>query len=275
MPEGRSHIAVGLSLVGLLVLAALCAPVLATHCPYAADPEKSLLAPGSQHLFGTDRLGRDIFSRVIFGSRASLAVGGLSVLMAVGIGTAVGAAAGYYGGVTDALLMRLADVLLSFPSFFLVLLLVSLFEPQFWLVVAVIGGTGWPATARLVRGEFLRLRETDFAAAARLSGASDSRVIIRHLLPNALGPILVSATVSVPAAILTEAGLGFLGLGVQPPVPTWGNMLRDAQNYIRHAWWYATFPGLFIFTSVFSFYLLSEAIREALNPPSRHKKSYA
>jgi peptide/nickel transport system permease protein len=172
-------------------------------------------------------------------------------------------------------MMRLADIFLSFPALFLVLLLVSLFEPQFWLVVAVIGGTGWPATARLVRAEFLCLRETDFAAAARLSGASNSRIILRHLLPNALGPVLVSATVSVPAAILTEAGLGFFGLGIQPPAPTWGNMLREAQNYIRHAWWYATFPGLFIFITVFSFHLLGEGLQRVLNPRLRQRQRHA
>lgn len=275
MQEESGSIVFGLGLVCLLLLTALFAPFLATHCPHSADPKNSLMGPGAQHLFGTDRLGRDIFSRVIFGSRVSLAVGVLSVLVAVSIGTAAGAAAGYYGGAADALLMRLADIFLAFPSFFLILLLVALFEPQFWLVVAVIGGTGWPVTARLVRAEFLRLRETDFAAAARLSGASDSRIILRHLLPNALGPVLVSATVSVPAAILTEAGLGFFGLGVQPPFPTWGNMLRDAQNYIRHAWWYATFPGLFIFITAFSFYLLGESLQRGLFPGSRQRQPHA
>ena len=274
MPEERGRIFVGLCLVCILILAALCAPFVATHCPHAVNPERSLLAPGPQHLFGTDRLGRDIFSRVIFGSRISLAAGVLSVLVAAVIGTAVGAVAGYYGRGADALLMRSADIFLSFPAFFLVLLLVALFEPHFWLVVAVIGGTGWPAAARLVRAEFLYLRETDFAAAARLSGASHHRIILRHLLPNALGPVLVSATVSVPAAILTEAGLGFFGLGIQPPVPTWGNMLREAQSYLRHAWWYATFPGLSIFITVFSFHLLGESLQRVINPRFRHRQHH-
>lgn len=275
MPEKSGSIVCGFALVCLLLLTALLAPFIATHCPYTANPDRNLLAPGPQHLLGTDRLGRDIFSRAIFGARVSLAVGVLSVLVSVSIGTAVGAVAGYYGRVADTFLMRVTDIFLAFPSFFLILLLVALFEPQFWLVVAVIGGTGWPATARLVRAEFLRLRETDFAAAARLSGLSDSRIILRHLLPNALGPVLVSATVSVPAAILTEAGLGFIGLGVQPPVPTWGNMLRDAQNYIRHAWWYATFPGLLIFITAFSFYLLSESLQRQLSPRSRQRQPHA
>ncbi|MCL5983008.1 MAG: ABC transporter permease [Firmicutes bacterium] len=256
----------GLCFVFFLFGLAIFAPLLATYCPYSVELERALRPPCPEHFFGTDRLGRDIFSRVLFGARVSLAVGVLSMLLAIGIGTSIGAVAGYYRGITEAALMRLTDIVLAFPTFFLILLLVAFFEPDFWLVIAVIGGTGWPATARLVRAEFLRLREADFVAAARLLSASDARIILRHLLPNALGPVLVSATLSVPAAILTEAGLGYFGLGVQPAVPTWGNMLREAQNYFRHAWWYATFPGVFIFLTVFSFHLLADGLRQQLNP---------
>lgn len=255
----------GSALVLCLCVLALAAPLLATHNPSATDAANWLRPPGPNHLFGTDRLGRDIFSRTLYGARVSLAVGVLAMLMSVGIGTVLGAAAGYFGGFTDTLIMRVTDIVLVFPTLLLVLTLVSLFEPALWLVVLVIGGTGWPGVARLVRGEMLRLRTADFISSARMLGAGHGRIIFLHLLPNALGPVLVAATLCVPAAILTEAGLGYFGLGVQPPTPTWGNMLRDAQLYIRHAWWYALFPGLFIFLTVFAFHLTGEGLRQRLN----------
>ncbi|HHX73994.1 MAG TPA: ABC transporter permease [Firmicutes bacterium] len=256
--------AVGLALVAGLCLLALLAPVLATHDPQQTDTAHWLEGPSREHYFGTDRLGRDIFSRVLYGGRISLAVGALSMLLSVGIGILAGAAAGYYGGLTDVLLMRLTDIVLVFPSLLLVLTLVALFEPALWLVILVIGGTGWPGVARLVRSEILRLRQSEFVASARMLGAGGGRIMRRHLLPNALGPVLVAATLAVPHAIMTEAGLGFFGLGVQPPTPTWGNMLRDAQLYLRYAWWYATFPGLFIFLAVFAFHLTGEGLRRRL-----------
>jgi peptide/nickel transport system permease protein len=257
---------IGAALVAALILVALLAPLLATHNPYVTDADNWLRPPDQNHLFGTDRLGRDIFSRVLYGARVSLAVGILSMLISTGVGTTFGSIAGYFGGSIDQLIMRLTDVVLVFPTMLLALTLVAIFEPAIWVVVLVIGCTGWPGVARLVRGELMRLKDTDFTASARMLGASHKRILFVHLLPNALGPILVAATLAVPAAIMTEAGLGYFGLGVQPPIPTWGNMLRDAQGYIRHAWWYAMYPGLAIFITVFGFQLMGEGMRRIYNP---------
>ncbi len=255
---------IGLTLIALLTMLAVLAPVLATHDPAATNADKWLQPPSSQHFFGTDRLGRDVFSRVLYGGRVSLAVGLLSTFLSLGVGTLLGLVASYYGGLVDVIIMRVADIVLVFPSMLLALTLVAIFEPALWLVILVIGGTGWPSVARLVRSEVLRLRQSDFVASARLLGAKNARIVWQHLLPNAIGPVLVAATFSVPAAVMTEAGLSYLGLGVQPPTPTWGNMLRDAQLYLRYAWWYAFFPGLFIFLTVFSFHLTGEGLRQTL-----------
>jgi len=256
----------GLVMVTLLVSAVLFAPILATHDPYAANPENWLRPPGEGHLFGTDRLGRDVFSRVLYGGRVSLAVGILAVCFSVSVGTLLGGIAGYFGGAVDMLVMRLADVFLVFPTLFLTIALASIFSAELWTVVLIIGVAGWSGVARLVRAEYLRLRETDFAITARMLGASRIRVVWRHLLPNTAGTIAMAATLGIPAAIMAEAGLGYFGLGAQPPLPTWGNMLREAQFYIRSAWWYATFPGLAVFLTTLSFNLLGEGLRNALNP---------
>jgi peptide/nickel transport system permease protein len=257
----NGQIIIGTGMIFLLLAAALLAPWLVTHDPYAVDTDNWLRPPGENNLFGTDRLGRDIFSRVLYGARVSLAVGILSVVLAVLIGTVLGAFAGYYGGLTDMLIMRFTDIVLVFPTLFLIISLVALFDAKLWLIIFIIGLTGWPRISRLVRGEFMRLRHTDFTVSARMLGASHTRTMFYHLLPNALGPIIVSATLGVPAAIMTEAGLGYFGLGAQPPIPTWGNMLRDAQLYIRQAWWYATFPGASIFVTVLAFNLLGDGLR--------------
>lgn len=264
----------GIVLVLVLVAMAVSAPWLATHDPYRVDTENWLRPPSGEHYLGTDRLGRDIFSRVLFGARVSLSVGVLAMLLVVGLGTSFGMIAGYYGGIIDLLIMRFTDIVLVFPTLFLVLSLVAIFEPQLWLVIVVIGITGWPATARLVRGEFLRLRETEYVASARLVGASDTRVIFRHILPNVLDLILVSATLAVPHAIMTEAGLSYFGLGIQSSIPTWGNMLRDSQLYLRHAWWYAAFPGFFIFLTVLSFHILAEGLRGYFDPQNRRRRRH-
>ncbi len=264
MAEGRkinSRLVIGLTLVTMLLAVAVFAPWLATHDPYQTETANWLSPPGKEHLLGTDRLGRDVFSRVVFGARISLAVGISAVSVALLLGTTLGGIAGYYGGPADMVIMRFTDVVLVFPSLFLIITLVALFDAGLWLVVLIIGLTGWPGVARLVRGEFMRLRGADFIVAARMLGSSHTRTMCRHLLPNALGPILVSATLGVPAAVLAEAGLGYFGLGAQPPLPTWGNMLRDAQVYIRQAWWYATFPGLAIFLTVLAFNLLGDGLR--------------
>ncbi|MCR3922837.1 MAG: ABC transporter permease [Firmicutes bacterium] len=264
MQKKNNSLFIGMLLILMLVALALLAPLVATHDPYVTQADNWLQAPSAVHYFGTDRLGRDIFSRVLFGARISLAVGTLATFLSVGIGTLLGLVASYYGGLVDALIMRFTDIVLVFPTLLLVLTLVAIFEPALWLVILVIGGTGWPGVARLVRGEVLRLRDKEFVASARLLGARNRRIVFRHLLPNAVGPVLVAATLCVPAAVMTEAGLSYLGLGVQPPMPTWGNMLRDAQLYLRYAWWYAFFPGLFIFITVFSFHLTGEGLRQVL-----------
>lgn len=273
--RGTMQITVGILLIICVACAAVFAPYIAKHNPLHTDAANWLRPPGEGHLFGTDRLGRDIFSRVLYGTRISLSVGIFAMLLSVSVGTTVGALAGYHGGVIDMVIMRITDLVMVFPSLFLVLSLVAIFDPALWLVVVVIGFTGWPGLARLVRGEILRLREADFTSSARLVGASTSRIIIVHLLPNTLGPLLISATLFVPAAIMTEAGLGYFGLGIQPPVPTLGNMLRDAQFYMRHAWWYAAFPGLFIFISVFAFYLLGEGLRSRFDIRSARRTNHA
>ncbi|MBS3886466.1 MAG: ABC transporter permease [Dethiobacter sp.] len=267
----------GISLIIFLTVFAVLSPLFANYDPHQTDAERWLQSPGKEHFFGTDRLGRDIYSRVVYGARVSLAVGILAMLLSITVGTALGALAGYFGGFADQLIMRLTDIVLVYPTMLLALTLVAIFEPAIWLVVLVIGGTGWPAVARLVRGEIMRLKNLEFAAAARMLGASHRRVLLVHLLPNALGQIVVAATVAVPAAIMTEAGLGYFGLGIQPPIPTWGNMLREAQNYIRHAWWYATFPGAAIFLTVFAFHLTGEGLRQRLDPKSqsgRERRAY-
>jgi peptide/nickel transport system permease protein len=269
--RGTLELWTGLVIIILLGAAALFAPFLSTHAPFRTNPENWLCPPCKEHLFGTDRLGRDLFSRVLYGGRFSMAVGCLSMLLSVGIGLCAGLIAGSYGGIVDETVMRLTDIVLVFPTMLLVLSLIALFEPEPWMVVLVIGGTGWPGIARLVRGEVLQLKEAEFVSSARMLGAGRFRIIRYHLLPNAVAPVLVAATLCVPAAIMMEAGLGYFGVGVQPPVPTWGNMLREAQLYLRHAWWYAFFPGLFLFLTVFGFQLTGEGLRKkwGLSPSVR------
>lgn len=252
------------ALITILFLMALFAPQLASHDPLKTETANWLSPPGSENWFGTDRLGRDIYSRVVYGSRISLSIGFLSAGIIILTGTFLGSLAGYYGGLIDNLIMRFTDIMIVFPTLFLVITLVSLFDAGFIHIVFIIGFTGWTAVARLVRAEFMTLRERDFVQAIRSLGASDFRIITRHMLPNALGPILVAATLSVPAAILAEAGLSFLGLGIPAPVPSWGNILREAYGYLRQAWWYASFPGLFIFITVMAFNLMGEALKDLM-----------
>ena len=225
----------GGSVVLLLGAVALCAPLLAPYDPAAYDVKQILLAPGPQHWFGTDQLGRDVLSRMLYGARISMAVGFVSVGIAVLLGTLIGTLAGYYGGRVDELLMRFVDLMLNFPRLFLLLTLIALLRPSIWVIMAVIGFTGWMGLARLVRGEILSLREREFVQGARALGAADARIMVKHILPNALVPVLVSATLGVAGAILTESGLSFLGLGVQPPTPSWGNILIDGKANIEIA----------------------------------------
>ena len=224
------------------------------------------MPPSPAHYLGTDTLGRDVLSRIIFGSRVSLKVGFVAVGLATLIGLFIGALAGYYGGWVDSALMRLVDLMLCFPAFFLILAVIAVLEPSIWNIMAVIGLTGWMGVARLVRAEFLSLREREFVTAARALGAGDTRLILRHMLPNALAPVMVSATLGVAGAILTESALSFLGLGVQPPTPSWGNILTAGKDNIEIAWWLSVFPGLAILVTVMSYNLLGEGIREAIDP---------
>jgi len=266
----RNRMAVaGLVLVLGLFAVALLAPWLAPYDPNFIDLKQVLMPPSPAHLLGTDTLGRDVLSRVIFGARISLLVGFVAVGIATLIGVLVGALAGYYGGAMDALLMRLVDLMLCFPTLFLILAVIAVLGPSIWNIMVVIGVTGWMGVARLVRAEFLSLREREFVMAARALGASDARLIWRHLLPNALTPVMVSATLGVAGAILTESALSFLGLGVQPPTPSWGNILTMGKDNIEIAWWLSVFPGLAILVTVMSYNLLGEGIREAIDPRLR------
>lgn len=256
----------GLIMVGALFLVSLLAPWLAPYDPNYIDIQAILMPPSSAHWMGTDSLGRDVFSRIIYGARISLKVGFVAVGLATLIGVILGAVAGYYGSWVDNLLMRLVDLMLCFPTFFLILAVIALLEPSIWNIMVIIGLTSWMGVARLVRAEFLSLKEREFIQAARALGARDSRIIFRHLLPNALAPVMVSATLGVAGAILTESALSFLGLGVQPPTPSWGNILTAGKDNIEIAWWLSVFPGLAILVTVLSYNLLGEGIREAIDP---------
>jgi peptide/nickel transport system permease protein len=259
----------GLALVLGLFVVAIFARWLAPYDPLQIDLKQVLMPPSQAHLLGTDTLGRDILSRIIFGARISLLVGFVAVGIATLIGLLVGALAGYYGGWVDQGLMRLVDLMLCFPTLFLILAVIALLGPSIWNIMAVIGLTGWMGVARLVRAEFLSLREREFVTAARALGAGDARLILRHMLPNALAPVMVSATLGVAGAILTESALSFLGLGVQPPTPSWGNILTAGKDNLEIAWWLSVFPGLAILVTVMSYNLLGEGIREAIDPRLR------
>jgi peptide/nickel transport system permease protein len=252
-----------------LAAAAILADLLAPYDPAAHDMKRVLVGPSRANPLGTDQLGRDVFCRLLYGARISLAVGFVSVGIATAIGTVFGSIAGYYGGRVDAVMMRFVDLMLTFPRFFLLLAVVAMLRPSVWTIMVVIGVTGWMGVARLVRAEFLTLREREFVLAARTLGAADRRVIGQHVLPNALVPVLVSATLGVAGAILTESGLSFLGLGVQPPTPTWGNMLNDGKANLEIAWWLSVFPGLTILVTVLAYNLLGEGLRDALDPRLR------
>jgi peptide/nickel transport system permease protein len=260
---------VGGAVVAVLILVALLAPLVAPHDPHRPDVTKILEGPSRAHLLGTDQIGRDVLSRILYGSRVSLAVGFVSVGIATAIGILLGAAAGYHGGVLDALIMRFVDLMLVFPRFFLLLAVLAFLQPSIWTIMAVIGLTGWMGVARLVRAEFLSLKEREFVVWSLSIGASPVRIIWRHILPNAMAPVLVAMTLGIPAAILTESGLSFLGLGVQPPYATWGNILNDGKDTIEIAWWLSLYPGLAILVTVLSYNLLGEGIRDALDPRLR------
>ena len=265
----RSPIAVlALIYVGAMILAALFAPLLAPD-PYNVDIASRLQPPSSQHRLGTDELGRDVWARMVYGARVSLAVGVTATLIALIVGSFLGAMAGYYGGVTDWLVSRAIEVVLCFPFLFIVMGVVALFRPSLYTMIIALGLTSWTTEARFMRGEFLRIRDIEFAQAARASGAGDSRIIFKHLLPNAMAPVLVSASFGVASAILIESALSFLGLGVPLPTPSWGSILYTAEVHLEYAWWLAVFPGFAIFLTVAAFNIIGDRARESLDPRTR------
>ncbi len=239
------------------------------YAPERSDLRNRLQAPTKEHPLGTDDRGRDVLSRIIWGTRISISVGFVAVGIAVFIGVWMGATAGYYGGRVDMVILRVIEVLLCFPSLIIILALIAYLGRSIWIIMAVIGVAGAPDVARLVRGEFLKLRESDFATAARATGLSDRRIMFRHLLPNALAPVLVNATFGIAGAILVETALSFLGLGVRPPTASWGEILSQSKTYVDFAWWLVTFPGLAIFVTVTAFNLVGEGFRDAMDPRLR------
>jgi peptide/nickel transport system permease protein len=266
----RNRVAVAGSVIVLLLFAvSLLAPWLAPYDPNAIDLKDVLAAPSAGHPFGTDPLGRDVLSRMIWGAGISLKVGFVATGIAILIGTILGALAGYYGRWVDAVIMRFVDIMLCFPSFFLILAVIAILEPSIWNIMIVIGLTGWMGVTRLVRADFISLRERDFVQAARGIGAGDLRIIFLHILPNAMASVLVTATLGVAGAILTESALSFLGIGVQPPTPSWGNILTAGKDNIDIAWWLSFYPGLAILITVLGYNLLGEGIRDALDPRLR------
>ncbi len=256
----------GLAVIITLALCAIFAPQLAPYSPTGIDVNRVLSPPSWSHPLGTDELGRDVLSRMLWGSRVSLSVGFIAMGIAVIIGTAVGSLAGFYGGKVDAVLMRFVDVMLAFPSFVLILAVIAIVPPSIFIIMAVIGITGWMDVARLVRAEFLTLKQRDFVLASKAAGAGSMRLIFKEILPNALSPVFVAATFGIAGAILTESSLSFLGLGVQPPHPSWGNILSSGKNNIETAWWLSLYPGLAILITVLSYNLVGEGLRDALDP---------
>jgi len=262
----------GLGVVIIVLLAALFAPWLAPFDPLDQDINERLREPGWQsaagrvHLLGTDHLGRDILARVIFGSRIALVVGLSAVLISGMLGMAIGLVSGYFGGWVDDFFMRLADIQLAFPFILLAIAVIGVLGPSLRNIIIVIGVSSWVVYARVVRGEVLSIREREFVQAAIALGSRDGRVLVRHVLPNAFTPWLVVATLDMARVIVIESALSFLGLGVQPPTPTWGGMLADGRVYLSTAWWLATFPGLAILVTVLGINLLGDGLRDTLDP---------
>lgn len=258
-------------IVGIFLLAVL-APYLAPYDPNAIDVKAILLSPSSTHLMGTDALGRDVFSRMLFGAQISLLVGLVAVGIATSIGIILGAIAGYYRGWVDVVIMRIVDVMLSIPTFFLILAVIAFLSSSVVNIMVVIGLTSWMGVTRLVRAEFLSLRNREFVMASEALGASDKRLIFMHLLPNSMTPIIVSSVLGVASAVLIESGLSFLGLGVQAPQASWGNILTDGKEYIQFAWWLSLFPGLAILITVLGYNLFGEGLRDVYDPRTSAKK---
>jgi peptide/nickel transport system permease protein len=255
-----------LGLILALFVIAFLAPYIAPHSPTAYDLDSILIPPSRAHLFGTDEEGRDVLSRMIFGTRISLSVGFVAVAIYVAIGIFLGALAGYFGGWVDMVISRAIEVMICFPTFFLILAVLAFIGPSLINIMVVIGLTSWPGIARLVRGEFFKVRGQDFVQAGKIAGAGSFRLIFHHILPNSLAPVLVSASFGVASAILIESSLSFLGFGVQPPTPSWGEILSQSRDFMDIAWWLALFPGIAIFVSITAYNLVGEGLRDAIDP---------
>lgn len=264
------------AVAGLIVIVALYLIALATPLISPYDPNfqgnlvtERFVGLSAVHPLGTDQFARDVLSRLLYGARISLLIGFVAVGISVTIGTLVGAVAGFAGGIVDGIIMRFVDMVISFPRLVLLITIIALFEASIFLIIAVLGLTLWPSTARIVRGEVLGLREREFVQAAQALGYSKRRIILRHLIPNALAPVIVAATLGIGNTIVLEAGLSFLGLGVQPPTPSWGTMVDAGRGVLLAAWWLSTFPGLAIVFTVLSFNLVGDGLRDALDPRLR------
>lgn len=264
--DGRARIA--LTIIGVLVAAALAAPLIARYDPSRIDLVHQFQPPSFAHFMGTDVQGRDVWARVLFGARISLTVGVVSQLIALALGVTLGLIAGYYGRWVDELIMRLAYITLAFPTLLLLIAMAAALQPSLSTVYITIGVVGWAAMARLIRGQVLVTRQLEFVHAARALGATDRRILALHLLPNVIAPVVIAATLGIAGAIMAEAALSFLGLGVQPPTPSWGSMISDARDLmqLRSAPWTSVFPGLAIGAAVLGFNLLGDSLRDALDP---------
>jgi peptide/nickel transport system permease protein len=260
--------AAGLAVVLLLVLVAIFAPLIATFTPIAQDLTNALKPPSSTHWFGTDEYGRDIFSRLVYGSRITLYIIALVTIVVGPVGLAVGAISGYFGGWVDTVFMRITDIFISFPGLVLALAFVAALGPGLDHAIIAIALTSWPPIARLARAETLSLRKADFVAAAQLQGASPARIIVRHIVPMCLSSVIVRLTMNMAGVILTAAGLGFLGLGAQPPMPEWGAMISAGRRYMLECWWLVAMPGAAIMMVSFAFNLLGDGLRDVLDPRS-------
>ncbi|MEX1257596.1 MAG: ABC transporter permease [Gemmatimonadota bacterium] len=261
----------GLGVMIVLYVVTLLTPLIAPFDPAVQGDivATRYLSPSLENFMGTDRFGRDIFTRTLYGARISLSIGFIAMAIGVTIGTLLGAVGGYFGGFVDSGLMRLTDLMLAFPRLILLIVIIAMFEPSIFMVVAILGFTGWMGIARIVRSEVLSLREREFVQAARALGMSDLRIVLRHVIPNTLAPVIVFSTLLIGNTILVEAGLSFLGLGVQAPTPSWGNMISEGRDALLTAWWIATFPGLAIVFTVVAFNLLGDGLRDALDPRLR------
>lgn len=260
---------VGIAILVLLVVAALFDKHIAPYHPFTQDYSMLRQPPSSQHLMGTDQFGRDVFSRVVHGTRYVLLLGLSVVAIQCAIGVALGLTAGYFGGIADAIIMRLTDVMLSLPTMVLALAIAGVLGGGLWNVVIALGVLGWRNFARVIRGQVLVARDLPYVEAARASGATHLRILVHHILPSTANPLIILITVRIPQAIIWAAAMSYLGLGVQPPTPEWGSMLSDARAFLRTAWWMGIFPGIAIMLTVMAFNFLGDALNDALNPKTR------